>query len=111
MSMLLDGLRVVELTEALAGPYYAMLLGDFGAEVTKVERPGTTDSLPAAAAPPGRTQSRNSQGTPISGGPIETRLREACNPRPGEAQGRKLINNLIINYLTYHIIYLRYTSA
>jgi len=40
---ILDAIRVVEMTEALAGPYGAMLLGDFGAEVIKVERPGTGD--------------------------------------------------------------------
>ena len=34
---------MVEVTEALAGPYCAMLLGDFGADVIKVERPGTGD--------------------------------------------------------------------
>jgi crotonobetainyl-CoA:carnitine CoA-transferase CaiB-like acyl-CoA transferase len=40
---ILDSIRVVEMTEALAGPYCAMLLGDFGADVIKVERPGNGD--------------------------------------------------------------------
>jgi crotonobetainyl-CoA:carnitine CoA-transferase CaiB-like acyl-CoA transferase len=40
---ILDSIRVVEMAEALAGPYCAMLLGDFGADVIKVERPGTGD--------------------------------------------------------------------
>jgi len=40
---ILDDVRVVELSEALAGPYCAMLLGDFGADVIKIERPGMGD--------------------------------------------------------------------
>lgn len=39
----LAGLRVVEMTEALAGPFCSMTLGDLGADVVKVERPGVGD--------------------------------------------------------------------
>ncbi len=37
----LEGLRVLDLSRILAGPTAAQLLGDFGAEVIKVERPGS----------------------------------------------------------------------
>ncbi|TFV83507.1 CoA transferase [Blastococcus sp. CT_GayMR20] len=39
----LDGVLVVDLTRALAGPHAAMMLGDLGARVIKVENPGSGD--------------------------------------------------------------------
>ncbi len=39
----LSDLLVLDLTRALAGPHAAMMLGDLGARVIKVERPGTGD--------------------------------------------------------------------
>ena len=35
----LDGYRVVEISEGVAGPYTAMSLGDAGADVIKIESP------------------------------------------------------------------------
>ncbi|NMI00114.1 CaiB/BaiF CoA transferase family protein [Pseudonocardia acidicola] len=45
MASALDGIRILEMGHAVAGPFAASLLADFGAEVIKVEQPGVGDSL------------------------------------------------------------------
>src|SRR5215831_6364102 len=43
----LAGLKVLDLTEHMAGPFCTMILADMGAEVVKLERPGKGDSVRA----------------------------------------------------------------
>lgn len=46
----LAGLKVLDLSRFVAGPFCAMMLGDMGADVVKVEKPGAGD--PTRGAPP-----------------------------------------------------------
>ncbi len=64
MSGALDGLLVLDLTNFLSGPYCAMLLGDMGADVIKVERPDGGDD--ARRMPPFVEADDGPMGAPFS---------------------------------------------
>ncbi len=50
-ALLLSGFRILDASRVLAGPYCAMMLGDLGAEVIKIERPETGDQTRAWGPP------------------------------------------------------------
>jgi len=39
----LEGIRVIDLSHIVVGPFCSMILGDMGAEVIKIERPNSGD--------------------------------------------------------------------
>ena len=49
----LEGIRVLDIGTLIAGPFGATMLGDFGAEVIKVEQPGRGDALRGTPQPDG----------------------------------------------------------
>lgn len=77
----LDGLRVLDISRAMAGPFCTMMMGDLGADVIKVERPGRGD------------ESR-SWGPPFVGQPSESYPGESTYYLSANRSKRSLTVNL-----------------
>ena len=83
----LAGLRVVELGTLLAGPFCGQLLGDFGAEVIKVEPPGQGDPM--------RVWGREKAGGKSLWWPVVGRNKKAITLDLRQAEGQDLLRELV----------------
>lgn len=107
LERILAGVRVLDLTQNVAGPFCSQLLGDFGAEVLKVERPGSGDDSRSWRSPEAGSLSphfialnRNKRSICIdigsdAGSAVVRRLAGSCqvflhSMKPGSAEARGL---------------------
>src|SRR6266566_871805 len=116
----LNGIRVLDLTRVLAGPFATMLLADLGADVIKVERPGDGDET--RGLPPHQegeshyflSVNRNKRGIAIdlkhpTGRDLVLRLAQTCdvlieNFRPG-VTGRLGLDHEAVRRANPEIVY------
>jgi succinate---hydroxymethylglutarate CoA-transferase len=85
----LDGVRVIDLTRILAGPLATMWLGDMGADVIKVERPGRGDDTRAWGPPFAGTESAYFLGV--------NRNKRSLTLELNSAAGRDVLRRLILD--------------
>ena len=83
----LAGLRVIELGTLLAGPFCGQLLGDFGAEVIKVEPPGQGDPM--------RAWGREKANGKSLWWPVVARNKKAITLDLRQADGQALLKDLV----------------
>lgn len=83
----LEGVRVVEMGSLLAGPFCGQLLGDFGAEVIKIEPPGKGDPM--------REWGRHRKEGRTLWWPIIARNKKSVTLNLREEKGQDLVRRLI----------------
>ena len=83
----LSGLRVLELGTLLAGPFCGQLLGDFGAEVIKIEPPNQGDPM--------RAWGREKAGGKSLWWPVVARNKKAITLDLRQAEGQALLKELV----------------
>lgn len=83
----LADLRVLEMGQLLAGPFCGQLLGDFGAEVIKIEQPGSGDPM--------REWGREKPHGKSLWWPVIARNKKSVEINAREAEGQELIRELI----------------
>ena len=86
MTPALDGLRVLETGVLVAGPFCGQLLADFGAEVIKIEQPGTGDPM--------REWGREKSGGHSLWWPVVARNKKSVTLNLREPRGRDLVRRL-----------------
>ena len=93
----LSAVRVLDIGTLIAGPFAATMLGDFGAEIIKVEQPGRGDALRGTPEPDGsipETHSPNDKGECRKRPPLFKRtfpisdIDDWCGEHPGRAVPR-----------------------
>lgn len=106
----LEGVRVLDLGEGIAGPFGATLLADFGAEVIKVEHPAGGDilrRLPPFASGTDSLPSSSEQGASASAGvmtasgeaslwwAVDGRNKKSFTADLSQSEGRELVRRLV----------------
>ncbi|XP_078396255.1 succinyl-CoA:glutarate CoA-transferase isoform X2 [Cetorhinus maximus] len=77
----LEGVKILDLTRVLAGPFASMILGDLGAEIIKVERPGAGDDTRGWGPPFVGTESAYFLSVNRNKKSIAVNLKDPCGAR------------------------------
>ena len=93
-SQLLDGIKVVDLSRVLAGPAATQVLGDLGADVIKIERPGQGDDT-RKWGPPFVTKPDGSQSSESAYYLCANRSKRSVEIDLKSSEGQKLLHRLI----------------